>query len=134
MLGGFVAHSSYGYRKDADSTIHVACAREHDCGVTDRSVAGSSRSKDVLMFRHLAAISLTVLLASEATPALAQRIPPGTYQQSCRNIHVRGQQLIANCSAPNGQRIRSSIPLGCRGDIGNVNGYLRCNRNGRHRR
>ena len=86
------------------------------------------------MFRHLAAMSLTILLASEATPAFAQRIPPGTYQQSCKNIRVRGQQLIANCSAPNGQRIRSSIPLGCRGDIGNVNGYLRCNGDRRHRR
>ena len=86
------------------------------------------------MLRYFAALSLAVVFAADASPALAQRVPPGSYQQSCTQIHVRGGQLIANCSAPNGQRIRSSLPLACRGDIGNVNGYLRCNHNGRRYR
>jgi hypothetical protein len=81
------------------------------------------------MLNRFAAVSLTVFLAFDATPVLAQRIPPGSYQQSCTHIRVSGQQLIANCSAPNGRRVVSRVAVNCRGDIGNVNGYLRCNGN-----
>jgi hypothetical protein len=56
--------------------------------------------------------------------------PGGSYQQSCVNVRVYGGELTAACTAPNGQYIRSSIRLGCNGDIANNNGYLRCNGNG----
>jgi hypothetical protein len=80
------------------------------------------------MFRRAAALVLAscVSLCAAAAPALAQPIPPGSYQQSCTHIHVRGGILTARCSATNGQRIRSSIRAYCRGDIGNVNGVLQC--------
>ena len=73
------------------------------------------------------------LAATAFAPAGAQTIPSGSYQQSCTNIHVRGDELIARCTNPQGARIRSSIDLGScrRGDIVNANGQLACNRNGR---
>ena len=77
------------------------------------------------------------LAATALAPVSAQTIPNGSYQQSCTNIRVRGDQLIARCTNPQGTLIRSSISLdGCRrGDIVNSNGQLACNRNGygRHR-
>lgn len=63
-------------------------------------------------------------------PVYAQNVPAGSYLQSCTNVRVGGGQLSASCSAPNGSRITSTTSLGCNGDIGNVNGYLRCNGNG----
>ena len=72
------------------------------------------------------------LVATALLPASAQSIPPGSYQQSCTNIHVRGDQLIARCNLPRGGTVRSTLSLdSCRrGDIANVNGQLTCNRNG----
>lgn len=60
-------------------------------------------------------------------PALAANLPAGSYLQSCTNVTFGGGQLTASCSGPNGQRVRSTTSLNCKGDIGNVNGYLRCN-------
>jgi hypothetical protein len=57
-------------------------------------------------------------------------VPQGSYLQSCTHVHVNGAQLVASCSAPNGQMVRSSMPLGaCRhgGDIANNAGRLGCN-------
>jgi hypothetical protein len=75
------------------------------------------------------AVALAALAFGTAS---AQYVPPGSYQQSCTNIHVRGNMLIANCNAPRGGTVRSSIAVdGCRrGDIANMNGQLTCNRNG----
>jgi hypothetical protein len=53
--------------------------------------------------------------------------PSGSYQQSCVNIRVYGNELSGSCTAPNGQRIQSTTNLGCNGDIVNRNGYLACN-------
>jgi hypothetical protein len=76
------------------------------------------------------------LAAGSLAPAAAQAIPSGSYQQSCSNIRVRGDELIARCTNPQGTRVRSSISLdSCRrGDIANSNGQLVCNRNGYGRR
>ena len=81
------------------------------------------------------------LAATAIAPAAAQGIPSGSYQQSCTNIRVRGDQLTARCTNPQGVAVRSSITLGsCRGgDIVNSNGQLACNNTGngygrRHRR
>ncbi len=72
------------------------------------------------------------LAATALAPASAQAIPSGSYQQSCTNIRVRGDQLIARCTNAQGTAVRSSIGLdSCRnGDIVNSNGQLACNRNG----
>jgi CVNH domain len=72
------------------------------------------------------------LAATAIAPAGAQAIPSGSYQQSCTNIRVRGDQLIARCTNTSGTYVRSSISLdSCRrGDIVNSNGQLACNRTG----
>jgi hypothetical protein len=71
------------------------------------------------------------LAGTALAPALAQSIPSGSYQQSCTNIRVRGDQLVARCTNAQGTYVRSSIALNsCRnGDIVNSNGQLACNRN-----
>jgi hypothetical protein len=76
-----------------------------------------------------AAVSLAATMFS---PVSAQSEPPGSYQQSCTNVRVRGDQLIARCNAPQGGTVRTSIALdSCRGgDIANMNGQLTCNTNG----
>jgi len=84
------------------------------------------------MFRRVFGVSLSLLLILAAQPAFAQRVPSGSYQQTCVNYYVRGGTLTASCSAPRGPRINSSISTNCNGDIGNVNGYLRCNGGGHH--
>ncbi len=81
----------------------------------------------MILFRFVLAAALVI---AGLAPASAQFVPSGSYQQSCRNIRVNGNQLIANCTSPNGQHIRSSINVGCRGDIANVNGYLQCHGGG----
>jgi len=75
-----------------------------------------------LVGASLAAVSL-------AAPASAQYAPSGSYQQSCTNIRVRGNELTASCTSANGTRVRSSIAVNsCRGgDIANSNGQLVCN-------
>src|ERR1700738_2206852 len=72
------------------------------------------------------------LAATALAPASAQAIPSGSYQQSCTNIRVRGDQLSARCTNAQGTYVRSSIALNsCRnGDIVNSNGQLACNSNG----
>jgi hypothetical protein len=57
------------------------------------------------------------------------RVPSGSYQQSCTNASVSGGQLTASCVNNRGSRRTSSLNLSqCRqgSDIGNVNGRLRC--------
>ena len=72
------------------------------------------------------------LAATALAPASAQGIPSGSYQQSCTNIRVRGDQLSARCTNPQGAVVRSTIAINsCRnGDIVNSNGQLACNRTG----
>jgi hypothetical protein len=81
------------------------------------------------MVRIAIGLALAFLLALDSAPVSAQNIPNGSYQSSCSNIHVNGNQLNATCTATNGRRIRSSMQIGCSGDISNANGYLRCNGN-----
>jgi CVNH domain-containing protein len=82
-----------------------------------------------ILFSLLAGLGLA---ATALAPASAQSIPAGSYQQSCTNIRVRGDQLTARCTNAQGTAIRSTIALNsCRnGDIVNSNGQLACNRNG----
>src|ERR1700676_2895322 len=82
-----------------------------------------------ILFSLLAGLGLA---ATALAPASAQSIPSGSYQQSCTNIRVRGDQLTARCTNPQGTAVRSTIALNsCRnGDIVNSNGQLACNGNG----
>jgi hypothetical protein len=84
------------------------------------------------MFHRVFGVSLSLLLIVAVQPAFAQRVPSGSYQQSCVNYYVKGGTLFASCSATKGSRRDSSISTSCNGDIGNVNGYLRCNGGGYH--
>jgi hypothetical protein len=83
------------------------------------------------MIRPAAVLLVVLLVGFGRATAFAQNMPPGSYRQSCTNVRVNGNLLTASCSAANGGRITSSIPMGCSGDIGNVNGSLRCNGGGR---
>ena len=70
-----------------------------------------------------------VLMAGLSLSAYGQAAPPGSYQQSCRDIGMQGSTLTAVCRRANG---RGDQPTAlnvahCVGDIGNNNGQLTCN-------
>ena len=67
-----------------------------------------------------------VLLGASAS--LAQSAPSGSYQQTCRNIGVRGDVLTATCRDVNGSWRTAQMRDvdSCNGDIANDNGALRC--------
>jgi len=79
----------------------------------------------------IAAASLATLLLAGigwSAPALAQAVPQGTYLQSCADVGVRGDTLIATCRTRDGREQRSALTglRRCVGDIGNNNGILQC--------
>ncbi|MGH7661695.1 MAG: hypothetical protein ACRENA_12380 [Vulcanimicrobiaceae bacterium] len=62
-------------------------------------------------------------------PSDAQKIPHGSYEQSCWKIHVQNGQLTAVCKNHKGTwGQRSWLRLPCHGDIVNVNSRLVCRR------
>jgi len=80
-----------------------------------------------------AAVALSLGAASIGSAVAQQAPPPGSYQRSCTHIHMRGPMLIARCTDPSGNRMRSELNVNrCRpgADIANIDGRLRC----RHRR
>lgn len=58
------------------------------------------------------------------------RLPPGSYVQTCRNISMRGSTLRAECDTGEGRWVWTELVEAdrCRGDIDNVYGQLRCPR------
>ncbi|MGZ4872230.1 MAG: CVNH domain-containing protein [Candidatus Angelobacter sp.] len=60
----------------------------------------------------------------------AQSTPPGSYQQTCRNIDFHDNVLAANCQDSSGQWQSALLRdvQSCRSDIINDNGVLRCGR------
>lgn len=70
--------------------------------------------------------------SSPVRPPSGDRVPSGSYQQSCRGANMNGNILSAQCTGPTGAPVYSSIDTnGCRGrDISNDAGYLRCNAGG----
>jgi hypothetical protein len=65
--------------------------------------------------------------AAVVAPAAAQPLPPGSYQESCRNSFLYGGILTANCKASNGAWVWSQIdPRRCSADLANINGKLTC--------
>lgn len=65
-----------------------------------------------------------------AMPGAAQSVPPGSYQQTCRNIQVRGDHLDAECQTRDGNWRRTSLNDldRCSGEIANDDGNLVCGR------
>ncbi|HLW53992.1 MAG TPA: CVNH domain-containing protein [Candidatus Angelobacter sp.] len=61
----------------------------------------------------------------------AQSIPSGSYQQSCKNVSVRDQVLLANCQDSDGKWEATQLRdyQSCGSDIMNDNGALRCGGN-----
>ena len=68
-------------------------------------------------------------LAGLAFAAYAQGLPPGSYQQSCRDFRMQGGTLTAVCRRANGRgdHLTALNVAHCVGDIGNNNGQLVCN-------
>ncbi|HLG86967.1 MAG TPA: CVNH domain-containing protein [Alphaproteobacteria bacterium] len=76
-----------------------------------------------------------LLILAVATPARAQGFPDGSYVETCRNMEMHGDTLVADCLRRDGQWARSGLDLDrCRGgDIANLDGQLACRRRGHHR-
>jgi hypothetical protein len=77
---------------------------------------------------RIAIFALSVCLIT-TLPAIAQVIPPGSYQHTCRDASVGDNDtLLANCQTANGGWRVTNLPnaLSCRGDIANVDGRLQC--------
>lgn len=68
------------------------------------------------------------MLSASAALAFA---PPGSYQNSCTNAYMDGNDLVATCRTIRGDEVESVLPnaRNCRGDISNRNGQLSCNQN-----
>ena len=68
-----------------------------------------------------------VLLAIQGI-AGAQSVPSGSYQQTCKNIDVRNDVLVANCQDMDGKWEATQLRdyRSCGSDIMNDNGALRC--------
>ncbi len=56
--------------------------------------------------------------------------PAGSYKDTCRNVHMDGDNLVAECRTRDGDWHRTSLDnyRQCRGDISNDDGRLRCQR------
>ena len=78
--------------------------------------------------RYISALGVATLALAfaTATPAFAQ--PGGSYQQTCRNIGVRGSTLHADCQNTSGgwQSTELRNYNSCNGEIQNIDGNLRC--------
>ncbi|HST79298.1 MAG TPA: CVNH domain-containing protein [Verrucomicrobiae bacterium] len=79
--------------------------------------------------RYLTLSGVLIFLAALALPApAAAQGPGGSYQQTCRDIGVRGSTLYAECRDVNGgwHRTEMSDYDRCGADIQNNNGNLEC--------
>ena len=68
------------------------------------------------------------VLVGLASSAAAQRPPPGSYRESCRDIRMQGSVLHALCRRARGRgEQRTALNIAhCVGDIGNNDGHLVC--------
>jgi len=92
----------------------------------------TSRKKEIQM-RYLTifgVLTLTTVLWAPG-PCAAQQIPGGSYQQTCRDVGVRGSTLYATCDDGRGGRQSTELRdyQRCGGQIQNINGSLQCNTN-----
>ena len=76
----------------------------------------------------LGALAL-ILLALQPQQAAAQKLPGGSWQQSCRDARMDGDVLRAECRTVDGRWNRTGIDLdrcGRGGTVANRNGDLVC--------
>src|SRR5262249_61316393 len=81
----------------------------------------------------LSALAVACLVGIPGTAVVAQTggLPPGSYQQTCRNARTNGSQLIASCQKKDGHWRDTSIDNSTRaGGIVDDDGQLRCGRGG----
>jgi len=88
--------------------------------------------------QYLTLVGAVVMIAlwRPAVPsAMALDDPPGTYQQTCKNISVRGDDLRARCMDTYGRYHDTVLDHAdrCWGDISNNNGNLVCTQSGEPR-
>jgi CVNH domain len=81
--------------------------------------------------RYTTALKVAALalgLAGAAMTCQAQRAPGGSYQQTCRDINVRGSSLNATCKDEGGNWRSTQLSdfQRCSGEIQNLNGNLQC--------
>jgi hypothetical protein len=76
----------------------------------------------------LSALAVSIAFGISAKGvAQTSGLPPGKYQQTCRNIRSNGSQLIASCQKKDGHWQDTSIDTSsCSGGIVNDDGRLRC--------
>src|SRR5215472_5764369 len=76
-----------------------------------------------------APVALLLAAAFCTQSAYAQRMPQGSYLNSCRNVGMDGDNLIADCRRPDGGWHRTVLDIDrCSGDVANIGGRLSCNR------
>src|SRR5215467_15538052 len=72
-------------------------------------------------------VALAFVIALCGLPAMAQSLPPGSYQQTCTNLSMNGSTLYARCQDVNGGWRSTSLNVqNCTGEIINNNGSLQC--------
>ena len=93
------------------------------------SILRSSILKSRILKSGAAAVMLVVGLGIASN---AQSNPPGSYQQTCRNVDFHDDVLAANCQDSTGrwQSAQLRDVQSCRSDIINDDGALRCSRSG----
>ena len=74
-----------------------------------------------------AAVALT-FIAIQGSACMAQSVPSGSYQSTCKNVELRGDVLAANCQDADGRWEATQLRdyRSCGSDIANDNGALRC--------
>lgn len=73
-------------------------------------------------------ILLAIFVGAMILPGAALDNPPGSYQQTCRSIKMKGNTLRAKCQDTSGHWVKTSLNDAnrCTGDITNINGQLTC--------
>src|ERR1041385_451613 len=58
--------------------------------------------------------------------------PAGSYTETCRNIHMKGTTLHADCKSLDGRELPTSLkdPNSCAEGVANINGILNCESSG----
>ena len=79
----------------------------------------------------MAAAALLLFAFASADLARAQRLPDGSYLNTCKNVRLGpdGRDLYADCLDTKGryQKAATRNPYDCDGYLDNINGKLLCN-------
>jgi hypothetical protein len=87
-------------------------------------------SRRVYAFILVIDFFVATLFAVAAQKSFADKVPAGSYLQSCRDVWVENNTLHASCQTRAGNWVTSGLGYvsQCRDDISNQDGHLRCNR------